>query len=174
MRVAGNVAGVSEQGSIEYAAEHLGVPVIMVLGHTGCGAVTAAVKGGKAEGALGSILKQIEPAVKAARAHGASGEALTPAAVEENVRLTAKALLRRNSVVRGLVAEGKLKVSAGVYDLATGEVRLLDMEKDLRAERAARAASLKGLLKKMKAGEIDENERVALYDGVVEFMDGLK
>lgn len=170
VRVAGNIAGVSEQGSIEYAAEHLGVPVLVVLGHTNCGAVKAAVGGGKAEGALGALLKNMEPAVRAAKAHGAKGESLEPAVVEENVRLTALNLLRKNHVVRRLVAEGKLKVSAAVYDLASGEVRLLDLEKDLRADRQAKTAALHGLLKKFKAGELNEEEKTALYSGIVEVL----
>lgn len=170
VRVAGNVAGTSEQGSIEYAAEHLGVPVLMVLGHTGCGAVKAASSGAKAEGSLAAVLKDLEPAVRSARAHGAKGEALAPAVVEENVRLTALNLLRKNKVVRGLAAQGKLKVSAAVYDLASGEVRLLDLEKNLKEERQARVSALRGLLVKFKDGGLDDIERARFLAGLTELL----
>lgn len=68
VRVAGNVADSIELGSVEYAAEHLGSPLILVLGHQMCGAVKATVAGGKPEGNIGSIVKKIEPAVKKAKA----------------------------------------------------------------------------------------------------------
>ncbi len=170
VRVAGNIAGTSEQGSIEYAAEHLGVPVLMVLGHTSCGAVKAASAGGAAEGALGSVLKGLEPAVRSAKAHGAKGDALAPAVVEENVRLTALNLLRKNKVVRGLVAEGKLKVSAAVYDLASGEVRLLDLEKNIKEERQARVSVVRGLLVKFRDGGLDDVERSKFITGLAELL----
>lgn len=168
VRVAGNVAGASEQGSIEYAAGHLGVPVLMVLGHTNCGAVKAASEGAREEGALGSLLKEIEPAVRSAKAHGAKGEGLAPAVVEENVRFTALNLMRKNRTVRKLVAEGKMKVSAAVYDLATGEVRLLDLQKDIRSERQVKTAALQRLLKKLKTNDLNEDERTALYSGLMD------
>ena len=71
VRVAGNVADPIELGSVEYAAEHLNVPLVMVLGHKKCGAVTAAVNsGGKAEGNIGAIVKKIAPAVETAKKSG--------------------------------------------------------------------------------------------------------
>ena len=67
VRLAGHVLNDEALGSIEYAVEHLGTQLIMVLGHDRCGAVTAAVKEGDASGHLGSIMKAIAPAVKKAK-----------------------------------------------------------------------------------------------------------
>ncbi len=173
VRVAGNIAGPDEQGSLDYAAEHLGVPVIMVLGHTGCGAVGAAVSGGHFEGGLAGLVKCIEPAVRAARAHGAKGAELAPAAVEENVRLNALALLRKDKIIKKLAAEGKVKVTAAVYDLGTGEVRLLDLKEDLEAERKAKARAMRGLLGKLRDGTLEESERAELASGLGELVPGL-
>jgi len=170
VRVAGNVAALPEQGSLEYAAEHLGVPVLMVLGHTGCGAAKAAAAGGRTEGALGALLKELEPAVRSAKASGAKGESLAPEVVEANVRLTALKLMKNNAIVRRLSAEGRLKVSAAVYDLATGEVRLLDLEKDLRAERKAQVAAMRGLLRKFRDSGLDDLERSRLLSGLGELL----
>lgn len=170
VRVAGNVADAAEQGSLEYAAEHLGVPTIMVLGHTGCGAVAAAASGAHAEGRLAGLVKCIEPAVKAVKARGVKGEAVAPAAVEENVRLNALSLLRGNAVVRRLAAAGRVKVSAAVYDLGTGEVRLLDLEKDIRADRKARAASVRALMKRWKEGDLPDEEKTRLMSAIAELL----
>src|SRR5262245_22157340 len=66
VRVAGNIAGDAEVASIEYAAEHLNVPLVVVMGHQKCGAVTAAAEGGEASGHLPTLLQAIRPAVEKA------------------------------------------------------------------------------------------------------------
>lgn len=126
VRVAGNVADKVELGSLEYAAEHLQAPLVMVLGHKKCGAVQATADGAKAEGNLGAVVRQIAPAVAVARKAGKSGDELVAAAVTENVQEVAGNLSARSPVLRRLIASGKLKVAAGVYDLATGEVEFVD------------------------------------------------
>jgi len=78
VRVAGNVADPIELGSIEYGAEHLNVPLVVVLGHKFCGAVKATVAGGKPEGNIEAIVKKINPAV-AGRGAGAKPAAMDPA-----------------------------------------------------------------------------------------------
>lgn len=170
VRVAGNIAGSSEQGSIEYAAEHLATPVIMVLGHTSCGAVKATAAGGHVEGHLASVVKGIEPAVKAVKARGARGPELAAEAVEENVRLNALALLRKNPVVRKLAADGKVKVVPAVYDISTGEVRLLDLEPSLKAERKAKVAAVKGLLSKFRTGYLEDAEKAGLLSALADLL----
>jgi carbonic anhydrase len=142
----------------------------MVLGHTSCGAVKATAAGGHVEGHLASVVKGIEPAVKAVKARGAAGPAVAPAAEEENVRLNALALLRKNPVVRKLAAQGKLKVTPAIYDLSTGEVRLLDLEPSLKAERKARVGSVKGLLAKFKGGYLEDSEKASLLAGLAELL----
>jgi carbonic anhydrase len=174
IRVAGNIAGPSEQGSIEYAVEHLNVPLLVVLGHTKCGAVKAACGGGHAGGAVAGILKTIEPAIKSAKARGAGGEGLAPAVEEENVRLTAVNLLRKNAVVREFAKQGKVKVVGALYDIATGEVRLVDYARIMKDEEKARVASVKKMLGKLRDGSMGDQERSALIGALGELMPELK
>lgn len=128
VRVAGNVADPIILGSIEYAAEHLGSPLIMVLGHERCGAVTASVKAkGKPEGNIGQIVKTIAPAVKQARgvAKGKNEAELVETAIDENVKMVAKSLGKQSPIIKHLLAEGKVKIVAAKYDLDDGTVTLL-------------------------------------------------
>jgi carbonic anhydrase len=132
VRTAGNVVDPIVLGSVEYAAEHLGAGVLVVLGHSRCGAVTAAVKGGHAHGHLPAILREIRPSVAALKGR-VKPERLVEAAIRENARRMARALVERSELLAKLVRQGKLTVVAGVYDLATGQVELLPA----RAVRAA-------------------------------------
>ncbi len=138
VRVAGNVADPVVLGSIEYAAEHLGSPLIMVLGHERCGAVTAAVDAkGKPEGNIGAIVKAIAPAVKKAKAECKECEhcdkkdkaKLVECAVNENAKLVAANLTRQSTVLAHLVKEGKVKIVAAKYDLDDGKVTLFEAKK---------------------------------------------
>ena len=94
----------------------------MVLGHTGCGAVAATCAGGHAEGHVEAIVEEIRPAVLAVKA--SSPDACAKAAVPENARLAAASLTKESPILAKLVAEGKLRIVTGVYDLATGAVTL--------------------------------------------------
>ena len=127
VRVAGNVADSIELGSVEYAAEHLGVPLILVLGHQSCGAVKATVDGGKPEGNIESIVKKIAPAVKKARETVKEKDKLLDAAILENTKSTAKTLTKKSSIIKHLVEEKKVKIAAGVYNMATGKVELVEV-----------------------------------------------
>lgn len=122
VRVAGNIAEPATTGSVEYAAEHLGVPLVVVLGHHKCGAVKATAEAhGPAEGNIGEIVKEIQPAVEAARAHpGAEG--LVDDAVHQNAALVAAQLLSESPVLSHLVHEGKVKIVTAIYDLDSGKV----------------------------------------------------
>jgi len=122
VRVAGNVAAPDTLGSVEYAAGHLGTPLVVVLGHTGCGAVAATCAGGHAEGHVEAIVEEIRPAVLLVKA--ASPEACAKAAVPENARLAAASLTKESPILAKLVADGKLRIVTAVYDLATGAVTL--------------------------------------------------
>ena len=128
VRVAGNVADPVDLGSVEYAAEHLGVPAIVVLGHHGCGAVKATAeavaKGEKVEGNLGAIVGEIAPAVDAAR-KAPGKEGLLNDAAHANARRTAAALVERSAVVKKLVEEGKVKIAVAIYDVETGTIEWL-------------------------------------------------
>ena len=123
VRVAGNIVDNVGLGSIEYAAEHLHTPLLVVLGHEKCGAVAAAVGGGHAPGHIHSIVKALEPAVASAKALG--GDAVDNA-VRANVQRVAKQLNQAGPILSELVKAGKLKVVGARYDLDTGLVELVN------------------------------------------------
>jgi len=122
VRVAGNVAADTEIGSLEYGAEHLHIPLIVVLGHESCGAVTAAVQAGPSEGHITAIVNLIKPAVEKSR--GMSGDSVSNA-VRINVEMVVKQLRSSNPILSELVAHGKLRIVGAVYSLKTGLVTWL-------------------------------------------------
>jgi carbonic anhydrase len=122
VRVAGNVATDAEIGSLEYGAEHLHIPLLVVLGHESCGAVTAAVQGGEAKGHIAALVNLINPAVEKSR--GMIGDPVANS-VRNNVRLVVQQLRSSTPILSELVAQGKLKILGGVYSLQTGEVTWL-------------------------------------------------
>jgi carbonic anhydrase len=127
VRVAGNVPDPIVLGSIEYAAEHIGSPLIMVLGHERCGAVIASVDThGKPEGNIGAIIKAITPAVKKAKQETKvkSREELVEKAVNDNIHLAAGNIIKRSPVIKNLVKAGKVKIVKAKYDLEEGKVTL--------------------------------------------------
>ncbi len=127
VRVAGNVAGEDEVASLEYAGDHLGTPVLVVLGHTKCGAVTAVVEDAQLHGSLPALAAKIKPAVAQARAAhpGLSGAALVAAAVKTNIYQAMADMFAKSRIIRDLVKAGKVKVIGALYDLASGKVEWL-------------------------------------------------
>lgn len=125
VRVAGNVANADETGSIEYAVDHLGTPVLIVLGHTKCGAVTAVVQGADLHGNIIPIGKAIFPAVATARKDNPSAtqEALVTEAIKANVWQAIEDIFRTSPITIGRIKAGKLKVEGALYDLETGSVK---------------------------------------------------
>jgi carbonic anhydrase len=119
VRVAGNVAGDTEIASLEYAAEHLNVPLIVVLGHQKCGAVTAAVEPGEAHGHLPTLVAAIRPAVD--RAKKMPGDLLDNA-VRANVELVVSQLRQSQPVLAGLVTKKQMVIVGAVYSLDTGRI----------------------------------------------------
>lgn len=124
VRVAGNVAEPGVVGSVEYAAEHLGTPLVVVLGHEGCGAVKATLDGAGEDGNIGSLVRDIRPAVATACQPAAAGCDSLHEGVHLNARAQAKNLLDRSPVLRELAAAGKVNVVVATYDLASGKVSL--------------------------------------------------
>jgi carbonic anhydrase len=122
VRVAGNVVDDIVLASIEYAAEHLHTPLLMVLGHTNCGAVSAALQEDELEGHLPSIAQAIEEAVESSR--DAKGDTLDMT-IRAHARITAEHLKASEPILKGLVDNGGLKVVAAYYDLDTGIVEIL-------------------------------------------------
>jgi carbonic anhydrase len=122
VRTAGNVADPIDLGSLEYAVEHLGVSVVIVLGHEKCGAVTAACSGEKMPSDnLQAIVDKIDPAVQQAKTY-ASSDTLLGASIAENVHQSAKDLLGHSEVLRHAMKEGKLTLFEALYHLDSGEV----------------------------------------------------
>lgn len=126
-RDAGNVVSNYGLASFEFAVTSLGVPLIVVLGHTGCGAVLTALSAStqrkELPGHLPELVKAIEPAV--ITAHGKHPGDFLEASIEENVRLGMKRLKTQSKIIGEAVAAGKLKIAGGVYDLETGAVNLV-------------------------------------------------
>src|ERR1043166_8240004 len=123
-RVAGNVINDESLGSIEYAVDHLGVRLILVLGHQSCGAVKAAretiAAKGKAPGHIESLVTAIKPAVEAT----AKDDLETT--VKANVQNVVKALRSSTPILKAKVDSGEIQVIGGYYSLDTGAVTFLD------------------------------------------------
>jgi carbonic anhydrase len=132
IRVAGNVvdrAGVTVKGSIEYAVAELNVPLIVVLGHTNCGAVKAAVQHidqkDSLHGSINGLVELIKPVV--GKVHGRPEEIVEKVA-RENVNAGVEKLKNLQPILAPRVKAGSVKVIGGVYDLHTGTVTLLESE----------------------------------------------
>ncbi len=118
VRVAGNIATPEIIASLEYGVAVLGARLLMVLGHSNCGAVKATIDGKAVPGQIGALYAPIWPAVNAA------GNDLG-AAIDANARMQATLISRSSTVIAGAAKEGKLKVVAARYDIASGVVSLL-------------------------------------------------
>jgi carbonic anhydrase len=124
VRDAGNIATQTDIGSIEYAVDHLGTPLVVVLGHSKCGAVTAAVEGGEAPPNIKAIVGFIAPAVTQAKSANSdkSGDALVSAAITANVWQAMADMYKNSPMLRDKVKDGKIKLMGAVYDLNSGKV----------------------------------------------------
>jgi carbonic anhydrase len=117
VRSAGNTAFDAGVASLEYAVAELQVPLILVMGHSGCGAVTAAM--GSAP--LTPLLEELVTPIRAALRPGLD----LAAAVAANARATARALPRRSELLRDAQADGRLRIEAAVADIGSGRVSVL-------------------------------------------------
>lgn len=127
VRTAGNVVDSVALGSIEYAAEHLHAPNLLVLGHTKCGAVTAACSGHSESPYINSILALIEPAVEKAKHEHKAGDELISTATVENVENQIKFIMT-SKIIKELVEEKKLTIKAAVYDIKTGRIEYISVK----------------------------------------------
>jgi carbonic anhydrase len=127
IRVAGNIAGDSEIGTIEYGVGHLKTPLLVVMGHSKCGAVAAAVSNADVHGKVKALIAHIEPAVVRVKRNnpGATDKELGNLAIKENVWQSVFDLLKGSAEVRTLVQDGKLKIVGAVCDISTGKVTWL-------------------------------------------------
>lgn len=122
IRVAGNIVDDIALGSIEYAVEHLGTQLVMVLGHSKCGAVTATVQGGDAPGHIASIVAAIEPSIE--KAKKIPGD-LTDNTIKMNARHVTGQIQAAEPILAEMFRRGKIAVVSAYYDIDTGEVTLL-------------------------------------------------
>lgn len=121
VRVAGNVATQITVESLDYSVKHLGVRVVFILGHTKCGAVTAAVLGHDEEGDVGPMLSELKPAVESSKKD--TGDPVENA-IRENVLLVMEKLAQSPELA-AMVKSGELRIIGGVYDLSTGKIEML-------------------------------------------------
>jgi carbonic anhydrase len=132
VRIAGNVCDTDEIGSIEYGLAHVFTPLLVVLGHTQCGAVTAVTQelqghGHELEENIPPLVDNIIPAVRSVMESHPElhGDALIPAAIEANVAQSISDLMARSPASRALIEAGKVKVVGAIYDVKTGTVKWL-------------------------------------------------
>ena len=127
VRVAGNVGGADDLGSIEYAVIHLHTPLVLVMGHESCGAVTAALEAesGRAHEAAGvqAMLSHVVPSLAGVNRSLPKPEQVH-LGVEANVRRSV-AILRKTPELKAKISSGELDVEGCVYDLATGRIRMV-------------------------------------------------
>jgi len=133
IRVAGNIVAPSQVGSVEFAAERFGTRLVVVLGHSTCGAVSATLEelrrpSEEQSRNLRSIVDRIRPSVEAILAAGRdkATEALVEEAVRANIRVSAEHLRHGSEVLEQLVAAGRLLVVGAEYSLETGLVDFFD------------------------------------------------
>ncbi|WP_084553440.1 carbonic anhydrase [Desulfopila aestuarii] len=136
VRVAGNVVDTDEAGSIEYGLAHVKTPILVVLGHTQCGAVTAVTHavhgtGHALERNIPQLVDNIEPAVRAAMAANPEmhGDEVIPAAIEANVWQGIEDLFMMSPSTRDLVKNHTARVIGAIYDVGTGKVNWLPESK---------------------------------------------
>lgn len=126
VRTAGNVLDPIALGSVEYAAEHLHVPLLIIMGHDKCGAVAASLEAtGKPEGNIGAIIAKIIPAVEKAKAKGGSKDEMLNTAIRENVMVSHNTVIKQSPILSHLMEKGELKVVDAVYHLDNGGVEIL-------------------------------------------------
>jgi carbonic anhydrase len=127
IRVAGNVADGDETGSLEYGIGHLGSPLLLVLGHSKCGAVTAAVKNSKVGGNIPLLINKIKPAIVKTLKNRPylTGDSLITGAISSNVWQSIEDIFKRSEEIREKVKKGDVKVIGGIYDLESGKISIM-------------------------------------------------
>ena len=122
IRIAGHVINEAVLGSAEYAVEHLGPSLIMVMGHKRCGAVAEALKTGEAAGHLQILVESLKPAVR--RGKGIPGDPLDNA-VKANIEMVVHHLRTSRSILAERVEKNKLRIVGASYDSDTGRVDII-------------------------------------------------
>ncbi len=138
VRTVGHVVSPENLASIEYAVEHLKAPLIVVLGHTHCSVVKAAVSDTSLEGRLPKLVAHVKPVVR--RLHTThphlKGDALIERVTREHVINSIQTIFQRSEIVRKYHQKGKLEFAGGVYDLRAGTIEWLKLPEELGAKRS--------------------------------------
>lgn len=127
-RVAGNFENTDILGSMEYATKVSGSKVILVLGHTECGAIKSAIDGVEL-GNITALLARIKPAIDSTEfdgEHSSSNDAYVREVTEQNVRLTVANIRERSPIIAEMEKAGEVKIVGAIYDMHTGAVQVLD------------------------------------------------
>jgi carbonic anhydrase len=125
IRTAGQVMDEVTIGSVEYAVEHLNVPLTVVLGHDSCGAIKAVLEGGEAPGHIGSLIEAIKPAVDEAKRENVVDQVLN-ASININIRNIVSNLRRSSPILSQKIKDGRLLIVGARYHLDSGRVDLIE------------------------------------------------
>ena len=125
VRVAGNVVTPVVLGSIEYAVEHLKTPLVVVLGHEACGAVTAAVQGEAIHGSIGAVIEKIKPSIDRAKVTGLTGKALIEMSTDFNMQNAMKDI-SKSPIIKECVEVKQVKIIGLKYDLDEGVLKFIN------------------------------------------------
>jgi carbonic anhydrase len=133
IRLAGNIASVNVIGSMEYACKYLGSKLIVVMGHTNCGAVKGACDGLEMDN-LNEIFNHIRPSIEAETEtlhnRTSHNKAFVNNVTRLNVHHNIDVILRRSSIIAGLVETGDISLAGAIYDVETGRVEFMQYEND--------------------------------------------
>jgi carbonic anhydrase len=125
VRTAGQVLDGTALASIEYAVDHLQAPLLVILGHEHCGAVTAAIlHEGKAQGNIGLLLGKIQPAIDRARQLNTAPEKLVEKVTDLHLEELAKQVLQQSEIISQAAAERRLRIITAKYRISSGEVEI--------------------------------------------------
>jgi carbonic anhydrase len=133
-RIAGNIADPDLVGSMEFACKVAGAKLVLVMGHTGCGAIKGACDRVQL-GNLTDLLKKIQPAVEAVHVPGernSKNKEFVEAVTEANVRLTVQRIRELSPILRKMENEGKIQIAGSIYNLETGQVRFIEAAKNTK------------------------------------------
>ena len=131
VRIAGNIVAPSQIGSIEFACQQFGTQLVVVLGHTGCGAISATIGSllgdpGEISPNLAAIVDRISPAVQPIISDGDDRDDILNKAIRANINYSAQQLESGSEILRDLVKQKKLTIVGAEYSIESGRVEFLD------------------------------------------------
>ncbi len=126
VRTAGNIVDTITIGSLEYSCEHLNTPVLLVMGHSRCDAISGACKGDAVSGYMKDVLNVLQPGVEACRSFSNGNmEKLIRLVIVKNVRMVVDRLSNQSETLKKLVTQGELLILGAIYQMETGKVEFL-------------------------------------------------